>query len=99
VALNDYDTGTLNTFSGALNTNTAARAFSQPRQKERFEYARPWKKCIAHGTMGSHVTSVGKKNGVDDLIDATESAAIPVLHPVFFPKERITFGKYSANFC
>lgn len=46
------------------------------------------------------ITSVGKKNDVNDLIDATGSVAIPVLYYIlFFPKERITLGKsLFANF-
>lgn len=99
VALNDYDTGTLWIhYSGALNKNTNARARVFATASEGTS---AWKKCIARGTMGSHNEHRGrgkKENGANDLIDATESAA--VLRLAFPERANRTWKEpLPANFC
>lgn len=86
-----------------IRIQSRARAFSQPRQKERV--CGPWKKCIARGTMGSH----NERRGEGEKKERTARMILSMqpnpprfrCYVLFFPKERITLGKgrLSANFC
>lgn len=77
------------TVTHLIRIQLRARArFSQPRQND--ASVRDRGKSASCAEQWEVITSVGKKNGVDDLIDATESAAIPVLRPVFLERANHT---------